>query len=153
MMRPMGREDRALRPFWLHQGAEYLLGLVLVGQGVQSPTPTWPALAGGLVVLNAALVDGPLGAFRAVSRRLHRWLDVIVIAALVAVAALPFLDIDNTSRLLLAGVAVILAARWWTTRFEKVVVTRREGRVGDAAGFAGRLVGSAARRVRDKNGS
>ena len=58
-MRLGGRDD-ALRPFWLHQFAEYLLGLVLVAQGLQSPTPAVPALAGGLVLLNAALVGGYL---------------------------------------------------------------------------------------------
>jgi len=153
MMAAMGRAARGWRPFWLHQVVEYGLGLALVAQGVQSPTPTWPALAGGLLVLNAALVDGPLGAFRAVSRQLHRWLDVVVIALLALVAALPFLDTDNTSRLLMAGVAVILAVMWWTTKFDKPVARRREGRAGDAAGTAGRLVGSAVRTARQRRGS
>jgi hypothetical protein len=33
----------------MHQAAEYLLGGVLVAQGLQSPTPAIPALAGGLI--------------------------------------------------------------------------------------------------------
>ena len=151
-MRLGGREE-ARRPFWLHQGVEYLLGLILVAQGLQSPTPTVPALAGGLVVLNAALVDGPLGAFRAVSRRQHRWCDVVVMGALVTGAALPALDVDNTSRLLMAAVAVILGVVWWNTSFEtRPANVRTTGRGEAAAGFAGRAVGNAARAVRQRRG-
>ena len=47
-----------LRPFWLHQAAEYLIGLVLVAVGLQSLEPLWPTLAGGLVILNAAVSTG-----------------------------------------------------------------------------------------------
>ena len=72
-----------LRPFWLHQAAEYLIGLVLVAMGLQSLDPAVPTLAGGLVILNAALVDGPLGAFRMFSRRAHRIVDLVVIGILL----------------------------------------------------------------------
>ena len=75
----MPRDDRVLRPFWLHQAAEYLIGMVLVALGLQSLDPVVPTLAGGLVILNAALVDGPLGAFRLFSRRAHRIADLVVI--------------------------------------------------------------------------
>ena len=61
-------KERVRRPFWLHQAAEYLIGLVLVAQGLQSPTPLVPTLAGGVVIVNAAVVEGPLGAFRLVPR-------------------------------------------------------------------------------------
>jgi hypothetical protein len=127
-----------------------VLGLLLVAQGLQSPTPTVPALAGGVVVVNAAIVDGPLGAFRTVPRRVHRWLDVGVIVGLVIVAALPGLDVDNTSRLLMVAVAAILGFVWWNTSF----VRRPAGPGGrwteGAAGWAGRTVGSAARSVRQR---
>ena len=84
MMGAWPRDDRVLRPFWLHQAAEYLIGLVLVAQGLQSLDPVVPTLAGGLVILNAAVVDGPLGAFRLFSRRAHRIVDLVVIGVLVA---------------------------------------------------------------------
>ena len=65
-----------------------------------------PTLAGGLVLLNAALVDGPLGAFRLFSRRAHRIVDLVVIGTLVLLAVLPWLDVDNASRIMIAVRAV-----------------------------------------------
>ena len=140
-----------LRPFWLHQAAEYLIGLVLVAQGLQSPTPVVPALVGGVVVVNAACVEGPLGAFRLVSRRTHRWVDLAVIGVLVVAAALPWLDVDNTSRLLMVIVAVILGVVWWNSSFEPPVTRPREPRVdrSEAVGrVAGRAVGNTVKAAR-----
>ena len=114
----MARTDRVLRPFWLHQSAEYLIGLVLVAMGLQAIEPAVPTIAGGIVLLNAALVDGPLGAFRLFSRRAHRVVDVVVIAALGLAAVLPFLDLDATSRVLLGGAAAVLGVVWWNSAFE-----------------------------------
>ncbi len=149
-------ESRYLRPFWLHQAAEYIIGLVLVGQGLQSPSPTFPALAGGLVVLNGALVEGPLGAFRFVPRLLHRWLDVAVIVLIVVAAVLPFLDIDNTSRMLMLIMSGVLGFVWWNTRFQPPA-PRPAGEPIDRADamsrFAGRTVGGAVRAVRNRRGS
>ena len=138
----MARDDRVLRPFWLHQAAEYLIGLALVAQGLQSPTPVVPALAGGLIVVNAACVDGPIGAFRLVSRRTHRWIDLVVIGVLVVVAALPWLNVDNTSRLLMAIVAVILGVVWWNSSFA-LPVTRPRDQAVDRSEAVGRLAGRA----------
>ena len=147
----MSRDDRVLRPFWLHQAAEYLIGLALVAQGLQSPTPVVPALAGGLIVVNAACVDGPIGAFRLVSRRNHRWTDLVVIGMLVVAAALPWLDVDNTSRLLMVIVAVILGVVWWNSSFAPPVTRTREQPVdrSEAVGrFAGRAVGNTVKAAR-----
>jgi hypothetical protein len=150
-----GRDERALRPFWLHQVAEYLVGLVLVAIGLQSPEPAVPAVLGGLVVLNAAAVDGPAGAFRAVSRRTHRVLDVVVIAALIAAAAIPGVPVDNANRVTMIVVAVVLAVVWLNSSFE-----HRAPRVqgppvdrSEAIGrSAGRLAGQAAKFVRNRRG-
>jgi hypothetical protein len=150
-VRAVTRDDRVLRPFWLHQAAEYLIGLALVAQGLQSPTPVVPALAGGLVVVNAACVDGPIGAFPLVSRRNHRWTDLVVIGVLVVAAALPWLDVDNTSRLLMVIVAVILGVVWWNSSFEPPVTRTREQPVdrSDAVGrLAGRAVGNTVKAAR-----
>lgn len=149
----MPRDDRVLRPFWLHQSAEYLIGLVLVAMGLQSPDPVAATLAGGLVILNAAVVDGPLGAFRLFSRPAHRMADLVVIGVLVVVAALPWLNVDNTSRILLAIAAVVLGFVWWNSAFEKRP-KRQPGQPVDRSEAigrtAGRTVGGIARLVRDR---
>ena len=148
-----GRSDRVLRPFWLHQAAEYLIGLVLVALGLQSLDPVVPTLAGGLVILNAAVVDGPIGAFRLFSRRAHRIADLVVIGVLLAVAAMPWLNVENSSRVLIAMSAVVLAFVWWNSAFERrpkrpagPSVDRSEA-IGRSAG---RTVGGIARAVRDR---
>jgi hypothetical protein len=156
-MWPVPRTDRVLRPFWLHQCAEYLIGLLLVAMGLQSMEPAVPTIAGGVVLLNAALVDGPLGAFRLFSRRGHRVVDVVVIVALAVVAVVPQLDLDATSRILLAGAAVVLGVVWWNSAFES---RRSRAAAGTAAPAdraeaigrgAGRLAGNIAKAVRDRS--
>jgi hypothetical protein len=145
--------DRRWRPFWLHQGAEYIVALVLIASGLQSPEPLWPALAGGLVLVNAAFSGPPLGAFRLVGRQLHRRLDLVVVGVLVLLAALPMLNIDTASRLTMVVVAAVLGVVWWGTNFADSVERRRRrlaasvgpGRV-DAQSIgrtAGRLVAKA----------
>jgi hypothetical protein len=150
----MPRDDRVLRPFWLHQAAEYLIGLVLVAMGLQSLDPVVPTLAGGLVILNAALVDGPLGAFRLFSRRAHRIADLVVIGILAVVAVLPWLDLENANRILLAVCAVILGFVWWNSAFERRPA-RQAGQPVDRSEAigrsAGRTVGGIARYVRDRS--
>ena len=117
--------DRRWRPFWLHQGAEYLVAIVLIASGLQSPEPLWPALAGGLVLVNVAFSGAPLGAFRAVSRAQHRHLDLVVIAVLLVVAVLPFLNIDSASRFTMVAVALVLGFVWWGTNFASAAERRR----------------------------
>ncbi len=151
--------DRRWRPFWLHQAAEYLVALVLIASGLQSPDPLWPALAGGLVLVNAAFSGPPLGAFRAAGRSLHRRLDLVVIGVLVVVAALPMLNIDSASRLTMVVVAIVLAVVWWGTNFAEAAARRQRlaasatpGKV-DAASVgrtAGRLYARASDAVRNR---
>ena len=153
MMGAMPRDDRVLRPFWLHQAAEYLIGLVLVAMGLQSLDPFVPTLAGGLVILNAAVVDGPLGAFRLFSRRAHRVADVVVIPILALLAVLPWVDLENANRVLLAVCAVILGVVWWNSAFQRRPARPAGQSVdrGEAFGrSAGRAVGGIARYVRDR---
>ena len=164
----MARTDRVLRPFWLHQSAEYLIGLVVVAMGVQSIEPAIPTIAGGVVLLNAALVDGPLGAFRVFSRPAHRVVDVIVIAGLAVLAVLPMLDVDSATRVILGGSAAMLALVWWNSAFEARKPRRPRGRgrtEGPPSGStaqpadrseaigrgAGRLAGNIAKAVRDRS--
>ncbi len=150
----MSRDDRVLRPFWLHQAAEYLIGLVLVAQGLQSPTPVIPSLAGALVLVNAACVDGPISAFHWFSRQVHRTLDLVVIVAIALGALLPLLDVDNTSRIVMLVIAVILAVVWFNSSFAKAP-PRGRGEVVDRSEAigrgAGRIAGNIARVVRDRS--
>jgi hypothetical protein len=153
----MAASERARRPFWLHQVAEYLIGLILVAQGLQGPEPLVPALAGALVILNAAVAIGPVSAFRIVGRRTHRTLDLVVIAVVVAAALQPWVSVDVGTRGIMLAVAAVLAAVWFYTDFAERA-TRRERRAA-AAGprseelgrSAGRLAGGVVSEWRRRN--
>lgn len=106
-LRGVVRSDAPRRSFIVHQAAEYLIGVALVASGLQSPSPAVPAVLGGVVIANAAVVNGPLGAFRAVGRRTHRILDVIVLALLAVGVVWP--GVDAATRVLVAGLGVVLA--------------------------------------------
>jgi hypothetical protein len=95
------------RPFWLHQLAEYVIGASLVATGLQSPDPVVPALLGGLVILNAAIVIGPLGAFRWVGRRTHRVLDLVVLGIMAVTVLLG--GGDAATRLVTLALGLVLA--------------------------------------------
>ena len=56
--------ERVRRPFWMHQIVEYILGFALIMTSIQQPEPRIPALMGLLILLNAAIVAGPAGAFK-----------------------------------------------------------------------------------------
>ncbi len=143
------------RAFWMHQLAEYLLGGVLVAQGLQSPTPMAPAVVGGVVLANVAIARGPLGAFRVIGRSLHRLLDLVVIAVVAVAAIQPVVEVELTSRLVLGGIAAVLVVVWrqseFTERAGRPPVATEGGRATEIGRMAGRLVGdgiSAARRRR-----
>lgn len=108
--------DRARRPFWLHQAAEYVVGVSLIAQGLQAAEPLIPGAAGALIVVNAAVAKGPLSAFALVGRRLHRLLDVVVIAILVIAAATPW--VETAMRFVLVGFAVVLGFVARYTRYD-----------------------------------
>ena len=141
--------ERAIRPFWLHQLVEYIVGVAVLAQGMQDPEPVIPSLAGILIILNAAAVRGPMGAFKFIGRRVHRWLDVGV-GALLALAALqPWAPIEFTGRVMLLGVLVPLGFSWFYTDWHERP-GRRARRVeaagqrsGDVGRSAGRLAGNA----------
>ena len=142
------------RPFWMHQAVEYLLGGILVAQGLQSPDPLVPTLAGVLVLANACTVrDGALSAFRLLSRATHRILDVIVIAAVLVLAVQPWLTVDSGARIVMVGIAAVMAFVWWQSSFaekaKREAMIAEGGRSTDIGRRAGRLVGdgiNAARR-------
>jgi hypothetical protein len=106
-----------MRPFWMHQVVEYIIGAVFVSAGFGSPTPTVPAVLGAIVMVNAAVAIGPAGAFRLVHRRVHRILDLVVIGLVAVAVGQPWVDVDANTRLLIALLGVVLAFVWWNTDF------------------------------------
>ena len=145
----------AKRPFWMHQLVEYILGGALIACGLQSPTPLVPAVLGGLIMLNAAITKGPLGAFRVISRtcpsgdrcRGHR-----------RSTSWPRCNrgsrLDSGRRIIVVGIGSCTLFVWWQTNFAERVQGRRPvlgAKVGAAprsAAFAGRLVGNGVNAVR-----
>jgi hypothetical protein len=144
---------KAKRPFWMHQIAEYLLGGVLVAQGLQSPTPVMPAVAGALIMLNAAIVRGPLAAFRVVGRGTHRVLDVVVIVAVLVGGLQPVVHVEAGTRMVMIAIAAVMAFIWWQTSFveraqRRAAISADQGRSTEVGRLAGRAVGDGVNLVR-----
>lgn len=146
------------RPFWMHQLVEYILGGALVYSGLMSPEPTVPAVCGGLIVLNAALTKGALGAFRAYGRRIHQLLDYVVIAFGVVAALQPWVSVDNGSRAVILAVLVVEVVVVLGSNFAERQKTPKPAtgpmvppsgdRSTDLGRTAGRVVGSGVNAVR-----
>jgi hypothetical protein len=115
--------DRAQRPFWLHQFTEYVIGFALIAFGFQDTAPLIPAVAGVVVLLNAACVRGPLGAFTFIGRRVHRVIDVVVIVALLVLAVQPWREVSMLGRVVLLAITIAMVFLWWYTDWAE-----REGR-------------------------
>jgi len=86
--------ERAQRPFWIHQIVEYMIGLILIAAAVQQPKPAVPAVMGLLIIINAAVTIGPAGAFRLMSRKVHRTLDIVVIVILTVSVFQPWVEVE-----------------------------------------------------------
>ena len=133
------------RPFWMHQLVEYLLGVALLSQGLQTVEPLIPTILGALVLLNAAIVDGPLSAGRVVTRPVHRVIDVVLVAVMVLAAALAGDSMTSSVRALVLVSAAVMAFMVWRSDFR----TKEARRAVDASGgrseefgrMAGRAVG------------
>ena len=95
------------RPFWMHQLVEYILGGAMVAAGLQSPTPLVPSVVGAVIMLNAAITIGPMGAFRVISRGVHRVFDVAVIALEVVAGFQPWIDLESGTRFIVVGIALV----------------------------------------------
>lgn len=151
------RNERARRPFWLHQVVEYLLGILLVSLGLQSPEPLVPALAGVLVLLNASVAIGPASAFRLVGRRVHRTLDLVVIGLVVGLALQPWISTDVGARGSMIVVAFVLAVVWFYTDFAERPERRQRRlesagpRSEDIGRGAGRMAGNLVNQWRRRN--
>ena len=144
------------RPFWMHQLVEYILGGAMIAAGLQSPTPVVPSVVGGIVMLHAAMTIGPLGAFRVIGRRVHRVVDIGVIALEVAAGAQPWIDLDSGTRFVVIGIAFVHLFVWWNssfaTRTKSASISAEGGRSTEIGRIAGRLVGNGVNAVRRPRG-
>ena len=131
------------RPFWMHQLVEYIMGGVLVAQGLQSPTPTVPAVMGGVVMLNAACAQGSLSAFSVVPMKAHRVLDICIAVAVVLMGVQPWVSVENGVRAVMVLVGVVLGFVCLMTNYTvKPKRTRKKGQLSEDIGrAAGRAVG------------
>lgn len=148
--------ERAMRPFWIHQLAEYLIGVALIAQGLQEKDPVVPAVAGIVVMLNVAVVRGPLGAFKWVGRRVHRWLDLVVMIGILAAALQPWFTVPAGGRLIMLVMLVPLGFLWFYTDWAERR-GRKERRVEqasvkseDVGRSAGRMAANAFNAVKKK---
>jgi hypothetical protein len=140
---PDSTSEKALRPFWIHQMAEYLIGIALISQGMQDPYPIVPTVIGGLIVVNAAMVRGPLGAFKFIGRRVHRWCDVTVAALAVAAIAQPWVEVSSAGRILVGAILVPFGFLWFYTDWAErpARVERQKAKAGPRGDTAGRTAG------------
>ena len=136
------------------------MGFALVGFGFQDTDPTVPAVVGVVVIVNAAVVHGPFGAFRLIGRRVHRWIDLVVMAFLVFAALQPWFAVSSLGRLVLLAIVVPLAFLWWYTDWHERPerARRRADRavprsddLGRAAGRKAADVYKAGKRLLDKH--
>jgi len=141
------------RPFWLHQLAEYVIGFAAIATGFQSPNPLAPSLMGGLVLINAAIADGPFGAFRWVGRRRHRIADWVVLVLMIALTAL--VPGDLSARLVQGALIVVLGVVVLGTQYAEPAERRAQRANGSGTALyfgrrAGRTLGTLAGRIRDQ---
>jgi hypothetical protein len=124
-----GERDRSpagLVPFWAHQLAEMLLGLLLLVEGARTGEHTAVLVGmGGLLLLLALMSDGALGVWPRIGRRLHRVLDFVAAAAL-AVSPL-VLSLDAVLAIVVLEVAA-LGMVWLALRTNWTVRARRSAR-------------------------
>jgi hypothetical protein len=140
-------------PFSIHQLAEYALGLGLIAQAVQGGQAIAPVLLGAAILLSAAVTDGPVAGWKAVSRPVHRVVDIVLAAVALLFSVLPWTDIDATSRVVLFVTAALLALLILRSDYAPKAVRepRSRGDVAEDLGrSAGRLVGRSMKAYRDR---
>jgi len=127
----------------MHQLVEYLLGVALLSQGLRTTEPLVPTVLGALILLNVAVVDGPLSAFKAVSRGFHRGVDAVLVAAMVVAVLL--VDLTSSVRFMIGGCAAVMAFLIWRSDYREPVkrapVAPGAGRSEEVGRLAGRAVG------------
>ena len=116
LTRPVGRG------FWLHQIVEYLIAAALILISAQSEYPIVTSAFGIALLINVTITDGPLSAYKIISRKIHQIIDWLYVVALI-VGALA-LDIDQSTRTTLFGVAIALVVIALSTNYTKKLFRR-----------------------------
>jgi cytochrome bd-type quinol oxidase subunit 2 len=140
-------------PFSIHQIAEYAIGLGLIAQAAQGGTAILPVIVGAAIVLSAALTDGPLAGWKAVSRPHHRIVDIVLAVTALLLAVLPWSNAAVTSRVVLGVAAALLGILILRTSYAPRVArpARSRGDVAEDIGrSAGRMVGKSVKAYRDR---
>jgi len=117
-------EPKEKLAFWIHQGVEYLVGFLVISQALQASEPVVPIVAGAAVLLLALTADGPLAAFKAVPRRAHRVLDVVVAVGLVVLAVVARDSLGDLGLVVVVAVAASLGVLVYRTDYRE---PRRRG--------------------------
>jgi hypothetical protein len=110
------------RGFWLHQIVEYLIAAALILMSAQSEYPIVTSAFGIALLINVTITDGPLSAYKIISRQVHRIIDWLHVVALIVGAIA--LEIDQSTRRTLFGVAIALVVIALTTNYTKRVFHR-----------------------------
>ena len=93
-----------IKGMWLVQLCEYVIGFALAMSAANSVSPAALAVVAVAIIVNAAISDGLLSAFRVLKPRTHRAVGIsIAVSALVIAVVVP---LNLTSRLTLVVAAV-----------------------------------------------
>ena len=110
------------RGFWLHQIVEYLIAAALILMSAQSDYPIVTSAFGIALLINVTIADGPLSAYKIISRTVHRIFDWLYVVALIIGSI--SLDIDQSTRTTLFGVSIALVVIALSTNYTKKVFRR-----------------------------
>lgn len=101
----------------VHQAVEYAVGFALAGSAVRSDDRVVLSLAALAVIVNTAVLRGPLAAYAKVPRNIHRAVDavLVLVAAVIAVTS----TAGVATRVALAAAAAVTA--FVSVRFTHVI--------------------------------
>lgn len=101
----------------VHQAVDYAVGFALASAAVRSPDRTPMVLSALVVILNTAVLRGPLAAWRWAGVQTHRVMDLLVACAGIVLAVVAPLAVVTKGEL----VAAALVIGWMSVRFTHVV--------------------------------
>ncbi len=76
------------------------------------------AVLGSLIMINAAVADGPAGAFHLIGRTIHKWIDVAIMVLLLVAAFQGWVDVNTTGRIALPFMSAAMLVLWLRTDFD-----------------------------------